>query len=164
MIGWQIDKRKSVQKIQMSVRLLYSEDTKVRVKRLLKQRRSVSFWDIQTLVSGFNMRVFTLMLRNYLNFWQRGWTSVSLNFRSLTFRISTDCMISSFKVTYAISVNCRFYFPWRNRTLSVWDSKLFCHKFHKVLNSGHRWFQFAACHIMFYPRSIISLAELQHIF
>ena len=36
-------------------------------------------------------------------------------------------MNSSFKVTYAISGNCRFYFPWRNRTLSVWDSKLSCH-------------------------------------
>ena len=76
----------------MNVRLLCSEDAKVRV-----QRRSVSFRDIETLFSGFNMRVFTLLLRNYLNFWQRGWTSVSLNFRSLTFRIITDCMISSLK-------------------------------------------------------------------
>ena len=75
-LGGKLRKRKSVQKIQMSVRLLYSKDTKVRVKRLLKQRRSVNFRDIQTFVSGFNMRVFTLMLRNYLNFLEV-WPSLS---------------------------------------------------------------------------------------
>ena len=51
-------------------------------------------------------------------------------------------MNTFFKVTYAISVNSRrFYFPWRNRTLSVWDSKIFRRKFREVLNSGHGRFQ-----------------------
>ena len=91
----------------MSVRLICSEDAKVRVKR---QGRSLSLRDTQTLVSGFNMKLFTLLLRNYLNFWQRG------KFEFLKFDLpyhhsNTDCMNSSFKVTYATSVNCRFYFP-----------------------------------------------------
>ena len=152
MENWQA---KSIQKIQMNVRLLCSEDAKVRV-----QRRSVSFRDIETLFSGFNMRVFTLLLRNYLNFWQFEFSKFDLPYHPS----NRDCMSSSFKVTYAISVNCRSYFPWRNRTLSVWDSKLSRHKFREVLNSAHGRFQFAACRVMFYPRSIISLAEPQHIF
>ena len=39
-----------------------------------------------------------------------------------------------FKSTfYAICVISKFYFHWGNRTLSVWDSKLFRHKFRKPL-------------------------------
>ena len=41
-------------------------DTKIRVKRLSKQRRSVSYRDTQTLVSGFNTRVFTEKLPKHL--------------------------------------------------------------------------------------------------
>ena len=60
------------QKTQISARLLCSEDAKVWVHP--RHTNSCQWIYIQ--------RVFTLLLRNYLNFWQWGRTSVSLNFRS----------------------------------------------------------------------------------
>ena len=81
------------------------------------QRRSVSFRDIQTLVSGFNTRVriyfvaerVPKLLAASLNIGEFEFSKFDLPYHQSNTDYMTD---SSFKVTYAISVNSRrFYFP-----------------------------------------------------
>ena len=153
---------KSIKKIQMNVRLLCLEDAKVQVKedqwaseiyKLLSVDLIWEFYFVaeklpELLAARLNIGKFEF-LKFDLPYW---------------YHSNTDCINSYFKVAYPISVNCRFYFPWRNRTLSVWDSKVFRREFREVLNSGHGRLQFAAYRVMFYTRSIISLGEPQHIF
>ena len=136
--------------------LLCSEDAKVRV-----QRRWVSFRDTQTLVSGFNMRVFTLLLRNWLNI---GKFEFSKFDRLITAIQSKWAVLLKWLMLSLVTVGFIFLEEIEPCQFEIQNFPVTL-KFREVLNSGHGRFQFAACRVMFYPRSInISLAEPRHIF
>ena len=100
------------------------------------QQRSVNVRFTQILISGFNIRVFSLLF-----VWQ-SWALVSLKLIRLTSRV----IWQQYRLyDYAICVISRFYFHRGNRTLSmVWDRK-----FRDVLKFRPRAIQFATL-VMFY--------------
>ena len=52
----------------------FTQDTKLRVKMILMQHKSVKLRDAQTVISGFSMGSFPMLLEESLNLWQQSKT------------------------------------------------------------------------------------------
>ena len=119
-----------------------SEDKEVGVKSPLNKMQQRPFRDTQTLVSGFNMRVFPSLLKGSLSFWQQGKTSESLN---MPFPVSLiSRAITEIQIVWIVLLKYIFYYPceflvlflMRKHNLVSFEIQLFCLRCREVEVGG----------------------------